>query len=120
MAFDARKTYYYLVCFATLLMIIIGAVQVVQNTLDLALPEEPYRPTTLDLAERLRPPPGATGEATERPSRAELEQMAEEEGARMLQQQRRRAIRGLLGSLTLVLIAAPVYVYHWRQVRRLD
>lgn len=44
MAWDIRRTYYYLVCFATLLMVIIGAVTVVQNTLDLVLPREVYMP----------------------------------------------------------------------------
>lgn len=118
MAWDIRKTYYYLVCFATLLMVIIGTVQTVQNVLDLALPGEPYRPTIVDLYGRYRLPPDAPeGQAPEF-TREELERMADEEAERMRQEQRRNALRNLLGSLALVLIAAPVYVYHWRRVRR--
>ena len=116
MAWDVRQTYYYLVCFATLLMVIIGGVQVVRAGLDLALPDEPYRPSPLDLQERfMRPRADTTGLGL---SRAELEQMAEEEAARQDRANRRRALRRLLANLALILIAAPVYVYHWRQVRK--
>ncbi|MDX1548265.1 MAG: hypothetical protein R3247_14800 [Rhodothermales bacterium] len=116
MAWDVRQTYYYLVCFATLLMVIIGAAQSVRAGLDLALPEEPFRPTALDLRERVLRPGGAPGDSTF--TRAELEAMADEEQARLERQMRRNALRRLLGSLALVVIAAPVYAYHWRQVRR--
>lgn len=116
MAWDIRRTYYYLVCFATLLMLIIGAVQVVNNVVDLALPAEPYRPSMVEMAERHRQAPG--GEPLY--SREELQQMADEEAERMRRDQRRNNIRNLIGSLALIGIAAPVYLYHWRQVRRAE
>lgn len=85
MAWDARTTYYYLVCFVTLLMVIFGTVRVVQHGLDLLLPEEPYRPSPVELRERtLRPP----GQADTTFTREELEEMAEEEAARQRRQQR--------------------------------
>ena len=108
MAWDVRQTYFYLVCFATLLMVIIGTVQVAGRVLDLAFPEEPY-PAVL---ERPRPtPPDAELDSFE-------ETRAREEAHRV-RQQRRRDVRDLLASLALVLVAAPVYLYHWRRVRRL-
>jgi hypothetical protein len=116
MAWDIRQTYYYLVCFATLIMVIIGAVVVVQSTLDIVYPATPYRPSVAELHERTRP--RAEGEPAF--TREELEQMAEEEAARMEQSERRRALRSLLGNLALALIAAPIYSYHWRQVRRTE
>lgn len=86
---------------------------VVQNTLDLVLPREVYMPSRIDLYERMRAQPeGSTL------TREELEQIAREDAERMRRDQYRNALRSLLGSLALVLIAAPVYVYHWRQVRR--
>lgn len=116
MAWDIRRTYYYLVCFATLIMMIIGSVQVVQNTLDLIIPEEMYRPSPIDMHMRSQRPGGET--ALEEPfTRQELEQMADEEAARMQRQSSRRALRNLLGSLALILISAPVYFYHWKKVR---
>lgn len=115
MAWDIRRTYYYLVCFATLLMMIIGSVQVVQSTLDLVMPEEYYRPTPMEMYQR-HERPGV--EQSEPPfSREELQEMSEEEAERMERQARRRALRSLLGNLALVLIAAPVYMYHWKKVR---
>jgi hypothetical protein len=118
MAWDIRKTYYYLVCFATLLMVLIGAVQVVHRVLDLALPREAYAPSRIDLYERFR---GRmqTGPGEEVPyTRAELEQMAREEAARFQREQRRNDLRNLFGSLAMVVIAGPVYLFHWRKVRR--
>ena len=122
MAWDIRKTYYYLVCFATLIMVIVGSVQIVQNVLDLAIPEEPYRPTPIDMYHRFERP-GMEGADDVPYTRAELEKMAAEEAETMRRQSRRRALRNLLGSLALVMIAAPVYMYHWKKVRvdeRLD
>ncbi len=116
MAWDVRRTYYYLVCFATLIMMIIGSVQLVQNTLDLVFPEEHYRMSPMDLYQRYERPPGE-GAMDEPFTREELAQMAEEEAARMERQARRRALRNLLGNVALILIAAPVYAYHWRMVR---
>lgn len=119
MAWDVRQTYYYLVCFATLLMLIIGSVQLVRNTLDLVIPEESYRMTPVDVHNRFQRPVGDS--ADEVPyTREELEEMAEEEAARNERQARRRALRNLLGNIALILIAAPVYVYHWRKVRGLE
>lgn len=114
MPWDIRSTYYYLVCFATLLMIVIGSVQVVRNTMDLVLPPVHYVPSPMDMAMRYRTGPDDT---TPEYTREELERMAEEEQQRMAAMERRNALRGLLGSLALVFIAAPVYAYHWRQIR---
>ena len=113
MAWDVRQTYYYLVCFATLLMVIIGTVQVAGRILDLSIPDEPYPP----VVERPRPaPPGEDGESVEE----SFEETRAREQAFHMRQQRRRYVRDLLGSLALVLVAVPVYLYHWRRVRRLD
>ncbi len=116
MAWDIRKTYYYLVCFAMLIMLIVGSVQVVQNSLDLIFPEEAYRMSPIDMYHRYPQPAGEP--SAEAPySRQELEVMAEEESERMQRQAQRRALRNLIGSLALILISAPVYFYHWRKVR---
>lgn len=116
MAWDARKTYYYLVCFATLIMMIVGGVQLVRSALDLTFPEEHFRMSPMDVYERYqRPPAGAGNDAPF--TREELIEMADQEASRMERQARRRALRSLIGNIALLLIAAPVYLYHWRQVR---
>ena len=115
MAWDVRQTYFYLVCFATLLMVVIGVVQSVRAGLDLALPEEGYRPPLFEMHTQMQ---ARLGQADSTFTREELQQMADEEAARQERMARRRALRQLLGNLALVLIAAPLYLYHWRQVRR--
>ncbi|HET6566665.1 MAG TPA: hypothetical protein VFG50_01800 [Rhodothermales bacterium] len=116
MAWDIRNTYFYLVCFATLMMVVIGAAQVVDSALDLAIPRASYAPTVSELEMRYNAPRGPNDPP--RPSHADLERMAREEAERSERQQRRDALRRLLGNVALVVIAAPVYLYHWRQVRR--
>lgn len=116
MAWDIRKTYYYLICFVTLIMIIVGSVQAVENTLDLVLPQEGYRPSAIDVRMRYQDRGGEAG-IDEPYTREELEQMAEEEAETMERQARRLALRNLLGSLALICIATPVYFYHWKKVR---
>lgn len=116
MGWDVRQTYYYIVCFATLIMMIVGVVRAVENGLDLAFPDEPYRPSPVDMYDRVqRPRPD--GVETVPFTREELEAMAEEEADRMRRQARRRALRNLIGSVALMGVAAPVYAYHWRRVR---
>ena len=115
MGWDIRKTYYYLVCFATLIMMIVGSVQVVQNTLDLVMPEEPYRMSPMDMYQRFDRPGSEQDDIPY--SQQELEAMADEEANRLQRQAQRRALRNLLGSLALILISAPVYFYHWKKVR---
>jgi hypothetical protein len=113
MAFSIRRLYYYLVCFTTLIMTIVGTVQVVQQGLDLAMPGL-YGATDWEMRQRFAGPRVPDGPA--QPTDQEIREMVQLEQSR----ERGRALRGLLGSLALILIAAPVYVYHWRRVRRME
>ena len=115
MAWDVRQTYYYLVCFATLLMVVIGVVQSVRAGVDLALPEEGYQPPIFEMHAQVQ---ARFGMADSTYTREELQQMAHEEAARQARIMQRRALRQFLSSLAFVLVAAPIYFYHWRRVRR--
>lgn len=108
---DIRRTYYYLVCLITLVILIIGASQIVNRGLDLLLPPEPYRPMSHEMA-------GPRGEPLDSPARVEAERRTAEDMERQRREQRRHAIRSLIGSIALVLIAGPIYWYHWRGIRR--
>lgn len=112
MSLDTRRLYFYLVCLITLVMVIIGGVQVVNRTLDLVLPAEPYRPPIEARVQR--------GGEEEQLSREQLEEEAQREMDRQMRDQHRRALRGLFGSIALIGIAGPIYLYHWRRVRRLE
>ena len=120
MSWDVRSTYHYLVCFATLLMVVFGTVQVVDQALALAYPRV-YEPSVVDVYERMRrgprPVDAADAAIADTLSEETLQRMAEEERRRLRESQRRDDLRRLLSNLALVLIAGPLYLYHWRRVR---
>ena len=120
MDWNPRTTYYYLVCFATLMLSIFGGVQIVRQGLDLAFPSTGYYPSPIDVYQRyqVRPPQGEEAEVPF--TREELKQMAEEESERQRRDAWNRTMRELLGSLALLLIALPTYLYHWRQIRQME
>jgi hypothetical protein len=95
-----RSMYLYLVCVATLVMSIVAAVNLVRGAVELFYPDPGYYGFEAPGKE-----PGLSAE----------EQRRREQAAR--DSQRRQAVLGLVGSGTLLLIAGPVYVYHWRRVQ---
>lgn len=94
-----RNVYLYLVCLITLVISIFAAVSVVRGTVDLLYPD-----------------PGAYMYPAKDPGLTEDEQRRQEHVAR--DSQHRQAVLSLVSSGTLLLIAGPLYVYHWRRVQR--
>jgi hypothetical protein len=94
-----RNLYLYLVCLVTLVMSIFAAVSLVRGVVELLYPE-----------------PGYYGYAGKEPGVSPEDQRRQAQAAR--DSQRRQAVLGLVGSGTLLLIAGPVYVSHWRRVQR--
>ena len=97
-----RNLYLYLVCLITLVISIFAAVNVVRSVVELLYPDPGYYVKPIYA--------GKDGEL----SRAE--QRRQEPAAE--DAQRRDAVLGLVGSGTTLLIAGPVYAYHWRRVQR--
>lgn len=95
-----RNLYLYLVCLITLVISIFAAVNLVRGAVELLYPDPGYY--AFEGPER---EPGLNEEERER----------QEERAR--DSQRRQAVLGLVGSGTTLLIAGPLYVYHWRRVQ---
>jgi hypothetical protein len=103
-----RNVYLYLVCLITLVVAIFAAVSLVRSVVALAYPDPgaygyyPYYPAE----------PGVEGEGSTIPDEEleRQEQLAEDSA-------RRQALLDVVGSATTLLIAAPVYVYHWRRVQ---
>lgn len=95
-----RNLYLYLVCLITLVISIFAAVSLVRSTVELLYPDPGYFAFEVPAKES-----GMTEEDRER----------EEERAR--DSQRRQAVLGLVGSGTTLLIAGPLYLYHWRRVQ---
>lgn len=97
--FSLRNLYLYLVCLITLVIAIFAAVSLVRNAVELVYPEPGYyaQPPGTDS--------GMTAEEQQRLHRA------------MHDAQQRQAVLGLISSGALLLIAGPVYVYHWRRIQ---
>ena len=95
-----RNIYLYLVCLITLIMVIIAVVGLVQNTVRLLYPDVGYYET----------PVKVDGES----------EMTEEEIQRQQEHQaelaRQQAIYQLVGNVAMLLVAGPLYIYHWRKI----
>ena len=101
-----RNVYLYLVCLITLVVSLFAAVQLVRSAVGLVYPDPGFyggyygHPMPVD----------GTGEEI-----SEEELRRQEEIAR--DSQRRQEVLGLVSSGTTLLIAGPLYLYHWRRVQ---
>ena len=105
---SAWTIYHYLVCFVTLMMVIVGTVQLVNNLVDYLLPTRVQWPSLESVQMRLGP------EVDEETVRRQHEM----EQSQMQRDMRERHLRSALRSLALIFVAAPVYVAHWRRINR--
>ena len=96
-----RYVYLYLVSFVTLMMILFGFIFTVQNAVDLIFPAENYS----------YPIPYRENGITE-----EEIKMYEENQQRELQNQINRNRKDVVKAVSVVFIAVPVFVYHWRKI----
>ena len=101
---NLRSAYLYLICLVTLVMVIFSAVNAVRNVVQLAYPDPGYFGYEPAFA-----PDG----------RDRRIDPAEEERRRQAARdsQQHQAVLGLVGSGTMLLIAGPAYLYHWRRVQ---
>jgi hypothetical protein len=96
-----RNVYLYLVCLVTLIMSIFAAVSLIRSTVELLYPDPGYYAYDVPAKEA-----GTSAQEQQRRERAARDS------------QRRQVVLGLVGSGTLLLLAGPLYVYHWRRVQR--
>jgi hypothetical protein len=99
--FSLRNVYLYLVCLITLVIVIFSAVNLVRGVVELMWPDPGYYGYTEPVKGD-----GLTGE----------EIAAQEQAA--IDSQRRNAVLSLVSSGTALLIAGPLYIYHWRKIER--
>jgi len=112
-AWSIKNLYYYLVCLVTLFMFVGGAISSVNSAMQIILPEKPNIPIFYtyypDYREEYEQPvfgPPPLEELEER--RAEQESM---QGY-----YRGYSVRQLLNSMAFMIIAGPIYIYHWRRI----
>ncbi len=97
---NLRNGYLYLVCLISLVGSLFAAVSLVRSTVGLFYPDPGYYGY-------YEPPPGE--------NRSDEEIARQEEVA--AESQRRQEVLSLVGSATTLLIAGPLYLYHWRRVQ---
>lgn len=98
-----RNVYLYLVCLITLVIAVFAAVSLVRSTVALLYPDPGYYGYF---------GPEVPGEG---PGLSEQERQRQEQLAR--DSERRNTVLELVSSGTTLLIAGPLYVYHWRRVQ---
>ena len=99
-----RNLYLYLVCLITLVVSLFAAVSLVRSVVELLYADPGYyysEPAGLD----------GKGSGISERERQRQKDLAED-------QSRRQAVLGIVGSGTTLLIAGPLYVYHWRRVQQ--
>lgn len=98
-----RNLYLYLVCLIALVVSLFAAVSLVRSVVELLYPDPGYyysEPAVID---------GKGGDISEQ-ERQRQKELAED-------QSRRQAVLGIVGAGTTLLIAGPLYIYHWRRVQ---
>ena len=104
---SARNIYLYLVCLITLVMFIFATVNLVRAAVELFYPEpEPVPYYSV--------PAIKEGETPPQPDEMQIEAQRES----MRRSTVRRAVLSLVGSGTMLLLAVPIYLYHWRKIER--
>lgn len=107
---DIRRIYLYLVALITLIMIITGTVGVLQATINIALPQPTSPDTYKWRSEDLK----RTGDYTDE----QIQQLIKEQQAFDQQYSTYWEWKRLIEKLVLVLVAIPVYWYHWRLINK--
>lgn len=103
-----RDVYLYAVCLITLVMVVMGMVNALQTGFEFAFqPPDIYK--TIPWEEKIS--------AIEKdPQKAR--EMIQLEQARFEREQKYNLYRRLFESMALIVVALPVYLYHWRQIQK--
>lgn len=94
-----RNIYLYLVCLITLIMVIVAVVGLVRSSVELLYPDPGFYPEPVKVED---------GGLTEEQIKDQREQQEASS--------RRYAILNLVGNVAMLVVAGPLYVYHWRKI----
>ena len=97
---DWRSLYLYAISLITLLICIFTVINLINRGLDLIVPDAGY----------------VDPYATQNGSKVDPEVIKQAN----IDQNRRSAIRGITSSIVSLLVTVPVYLYHWRMVRKIN
>ena len=97
---DWRSLYLYAVSLITLLVCLFTVINLINRGLDLVVPDAGY----------------VDPYATQNDPKIDPEVIKQAN----IDQNQRNAIRGITSSLVTLLVTVPVYLYHWRMVRKIN
>jgi hypothetical protein len=113
-SWSIKNLYFYMVCLVTLFLFVGGAISSINNAMQLVLPDKPNVPLIYAYYPEYKGEPAQP--VFDPPSLEELEKRrTEQEKADVYHQGYTK--RSLLNSIALMIIAAPFYLYHWKQVK---
>lgn len=98
-----RNVYLYLVCFVSLMMILMGVIFTVQNITDVMFPTNYYE---------ILPPEKTVGLSVEEQKNYEENQKRYEENRNI------ESKKSVAKSIAVVIVALPTFAYHWRKVEK--
>lgn len=109
-----REIYLYAVCLVTLVMIIIGGIMFLTSLVQ-AIFVSPPPPYMGDIETEIRMRQEQMGSDM---SKEEIREQIEAESKQMAAQERYWRMQSLINAVIMMVVAAPVYFYHWRKVQR--
>lgn len=116
-AWDLRNIYLYLVCFVCIIMILVGTVTALNNFIDLFFPEYySIGPEMIarDYQDYIKYNQGTNNTM----SLEEYQKMREEQQQLDLQRQKSYKKKQMAQSFSMIIVAVPFYLYHWRKIER--
>jgi len=108
---NLQQVYFYLVCFVTLIIVIIGAVNTTRALIEFFIPvenhyyEKPYMERE-NLAELF-------------PSEIVEQEINRQEDINQ-QNSRNETLKNIFRGISYLIVAVPVYLYHWKQIPYLE
>jgi len=104
----AREIYFYLICLVAIIIFIIGLVNLGDNAIGY------FYPTTYVTRANMEP---MYKEQYSDLNQEEIDKMIDEEIASSLKMERIIALKGLFRGALLVIIAIPLFIWHWRKAQ---
>ncbi len=118
MSFKIREFYYYAICFVTLIMCIFALTGLVSTITDMFFPYPSYTPSKMDLVKKseIIKPELKDDQAIQEWVEEQQQMIKDRED----QQRRHQIAREISRSISFLLVAFPLYIYHWRRVRSFE
>lgn len=109
---NLRHVYLYLVSFVSLMLVITGMIRGVMACTDFFFPQNYYTPSPADVYSRYKTPDGKDTLPKE-----VIDQQIAYEAEQSKNSMRTSAIMELKRASAYVIVALPVWLYHWRRIQ---